>query len=98
MLPSVESLCNALARHNLMRPELVRLAFQRWNQEAGPAASDLSGFTKWLTANQYATAYQLGVLQRSVKRPKLTKADRLLWAWLCAVWNNWQSSVFLVKA
>jgi hypothetical protein len=45
-----------------------------------------------------ALRHQLGVLQRSVKRPKLTPADRLLWAWLCAVWNNWQSSVVIVKA
>ena len=45
-----------------------------------------------------ALRHQLGVLQRSVKRPKLTPADRLLWAWLCAVWNNWQSSIFVVKA
>ena len=45
-----------------------------------------------------ALRHQLGVLQRSVKRPKLTPADRLLWAWLCAVWNDWQSSVFIVKA
>jgi hypothetical protein len=45
-----------------------------------------------------ALRHQLGVLQRSVKRPKLTPADRLLWAWLCAVWNDWQSSVFIIKA
>jgi hypothetical protein len=42
-----------------------------------------------------ALRHQLGVLQRSVKRPKLTPADRLLWAWLSAVWNDWQSSVFI---
>jgi hypothetical protein len=45
-----------------------------------------------------ALRHPLGVLQRSVKRPKLTPADRLLWAWLCAVWNDWPSSVFMVKA
>ena len=45
-----------------------------------------------------ALRHQLAVLQRSVKRPKLTPADRLLWAWLCAVWNGWQFSVFIVKA
>ncbi len=45
-----------------------------------------------------ALRHQVGVLQRSVKRPKLTPADRLLWAWLCAIWNDWQSSVFIVKA
>ena len=44
-----------------------------------------------------ALRHQLGVLQRSVKRPKLTPADRLLWAWLCEVWNDWRSSVFLVQ-
>jgi putative transposase len=44
-----------------------------------------------------ALRHQLGVLQRSVDRPKLTPADRLLWAWLCEVWNNWQSSIFLVQ-
>jgi hypothetical protein len=45
-----------------------------------------------------ALRHQLGVLQRSVKRPKLTPTDRLLWAWLCAVWDDWQSSIFIVKA
>src|SRR3982751_6159823 len=44
-----------------------------------------------------ALRHPLGVLQRSVKRPKLTPADRLLWAWLCALWNDWRSSVFLVQ-
>jgi hypothetical protein len=45
-----------------------------------------------------ALRHQLGVLQRSVKRPKLTPADRFLWAWLSAVWNDWQSSVLIIKA
>src|SRR5438270_7105652 len=45
-----------------------------------------------------ALRHQLGVLQRSVKRPKITPADRFLWAGLCAVWNDWRSSLFLVKA
>src|SRR6266852_9121755 len=34
-----------------------------------------------------ALRHQLGILRRSVKRPKLTPADRLLWAWLCEVWD-----------
>ena len=33
-----------------------------------------------------------------MKRPKLTPADRLLWAWLCAVWEDWSSGVFIMKA
>jgi hypothetical protein len=44
-----------------------------------------------------ALRHQLGVLQRSVKRPKLTAADRFRWAWLCKVWNNWRSDTFIVK-
>jgi len=32
--------------------------------------------------------HQLGVLQRSVTRPKLTTSDRLLWVWLCRVWPD----------
>ena len=45
-----------------------------------------------------ALHHQIGVLQRSVKRPKLTPADRVLWAWLCCVWKGWQSGVFIMKA
>jgi putative transposase len=41
---------------------------------------------------------QLGVLQRSVKRPKLTAADRSLWAWLWAVWEDWQPSAANMNA
>ena len=32
-----------------------------------------------------------------MKRPKLSAADRFLWAWLCSVWNGWQSVVSIVK-
>jgi hypothetical protein len=38
------------------------------------------------------------VLQRSVKRPKLTPADRVLWAWLCSVWKGWEARLAIVKA
>src|SRR5580700_8072575 len=41
--------------------------------------------------------HQLGVLHRSVKRPKLTAAVRLLWSWLCGVWDNWRSALVIVK-
>ena len=45
-----------------------------------------------------ALRHQIGVLQRSVKRPKLTTADRLLWAWLVTAWQDWKSGVFIMKA
>ena len=45
-----------------------------------------------------ALRHQISVLQRSVKRPKLTIADRFLWAWLSSVWSGWQSRVSIIKA
>jgi hypothetical protein len=51
-----------------------------------------------LQAEILALRHQLGVLQRSVKRPKLTPADRLLWIWISAAWKEWRSSLFLVQA
>jgi hypothetical protein len=44
-----------------------------------------------------ALRHQPGVLQRSVQRPKLTDADRFLWAWLSAVWTDWQPSAIIMK-
>jgi|GEM_PF-1027349 len=44
-----------------------------------------------------ALRHQLGVLQCSVQRPKLTATDRLLWAWLAAVWTDWQPSSINIK-
>ena len=47
-----------------------------------------------------ALRHQIGVLQRSVKRPKLSPADRCLWVWvwLSSVWDGWQSRVSIIKA
>jgi putative transposase len=50
-----------------------------------------------LQLENLALRHQVGVLRRSVKRPKLTPADRLLWAWLCEVWNDWRSALIIVK-
>ena len=44
-----------------------------------------------------ALRHQLGVVHRSVKRPKRTAADRLLWVWLSEVWINWRSTLVIVK-
>jgi hypothetical protein len=45
-----------------------------------------------------ALRHQIGVLHRSVKRPKLTAADCLFWAWISSVWNGWESRVSIVMA
>ena len=44
-----------------------------------------------------ALRHQIGVLQRSVKRPKLSPADRFLWAWLSLIWNGWQARVSIIR-
>src|SRR5713226_7559785 len=49
-----------------------------------------------LQLENLALRHQLGVLHRSVKKPKLTPLDRLLWAWLCGVWSNWRSALIVV--
>src|SRR5436189_1429067 len=50
-----------------------------------------------LQLENLALRHQLGVLHRSVKKPKLTPLDRLLWAWLCGVWADWPSALIVVK-
>ena len=45
-----------------------------------------------------ALRHQIGVLQRSVKRAKLTATDRLLGGWLGSIWNGWEARLALVKA
>src|SRR5215470_19899770 len=44
-----------------------------------------------------ALHHQLGVLQRSVKKPKLNRFDRCLWAWLYGAWAEWRSALRIVK-
>ena len=50
-----------------------------------------------LQLENLALRHQLGVLNRSVKRPKLAPPDRLFWAWLSAVWSGWRSALVIVK-
>ncbi len=45
-----------------------------------------------------ALRHQIGILQRSVKRPKLTSADRCLWVWLSFLWDGWQSRLSIFQA
>ena len=44
-----------------------------------------------------ALRHQLGVLSRSVKRPRLTKADRGLWVLLSRRWAGWSDALIIVK-
>ena len=44
-----------------------------------------------------ALRHQLAVLQRSVRRPPLSRWDRILWVWLARVWTGWRSSLVIVQ-
>ena len=50
-----------------------------------------------IAAENLVLRHQLGVLQRSVKRPRLRKRDRILWVWLSRLWADWRSSLVIVK-
>ena len=50
-----------------------------------------------LQLENLALRHQLGVLHRSVKKPRLTTFDRFFWAWLCGVWVDWRSAILVVK-
>ncbi len=46
-----------------------------------------------LTAENLALRHQLGVLGRSVKRPRLRKRDRIFWVWLSKLWPGWRTAL-----
>jgi putative transposase len=50
-----------------------------------------------LAAEILALRHQLGVLKRSVKRPRLTNAARGLWVLLSRRWASWSDALIIVK-
>jgi putative transposase len=50
-----------------------------------------------LELENLALRHQLNILQRSIKRPKLTPADRYLWVVLTRIWKNWRSALDIVQ-
>src|SRR3982074_1670475 len=82
-------------RLRLLRP-FLHLALSALHVLAA-AASTACKSQAALHLENLALRHQLGVLRRSVKRPKLSSADRLLWAWLCEFWSDWRSGLVIVK-
>jgi putative transposase len=39
----------------------------------------------------------LAVQQRTVRRPKLHKCDRIFWVFLSGIWQDWKSALIIVK-
>ena len=50
-----------------------------------------------VVAENLALRHQLGVLQRSVKRPQLRQRDRIFWVWLSRLWPDWRDSLAIMK-
>jgi hypothetical protein len=50
-----------------------------------------------LAAEILALRHQLGVLKRSVKRPRLSDVDRGLWVLLSRRWSSWSDALIIVK-
>ena len=61
-------------------------------------------FVRALLGNSAAVAlenvvlrHQLAVLQRSVRRPRLRRRDRIFWIGLSRLWAGWRSSRVIVQ-
>jgi hypothetical protein len=50
-----------------------------------------------LAAENLALRQQVAVLQRSVKRPRVHRRDRIFWVWLSRLWRGWRSSLLVVQ-
>jgi len=44
-----------------------------------------------------ALRQQLAILRRTMKRPRLTKTDRLFWVFLSRIWRDWAQVLIIVK-
>jgi putative transposase len=62
----------------------------------GVFASTLSSRAA-LQAENLALRHQLCVYQRSVKRPRVRPADRILWSLLAKAWAGWKDALIFVK-
>jgi hypothetical protein len=50
-----------------------------------------------LAAENLALRQRLVVLQRSVKKPRLRRRDRVFWVWLSLIWSGWRSTLVIVR-
>ncbi len=50
-----------------------------------------------LLLENLALRHQLAVLQRSARRPKLRRGDRIFWVWLSKLWGGWRDALLIVQ-
>ena len=73
-----------------MLPQFLRLAHSALHMLAVAALAAFKS-RDMLHLQNLALRRQLGILRRSVKPPKLTSGDRLLWVRVCEAWSNWSA-------
>ena len=56
----------------------------------------LCGGHRQLALENLALRQQLAVYERTAKRPKLRRSDRLFWIWLARMWAGWKESLVIV--
>jgi putative transposase len=59
-----------------------------WFTTVVAAVSSLLKSRAALQLENVALRHQITVLQRSVKRPRLTAFDHLAWVWLSGIWSD----------
>ena len=59
--------------------------------------SSLSREKLELAAENLALRQQLAVQQRSGKRPRMRRSDRIFWVWLSKLWAGWRSALLIVR-
>lgn len=64
MQPTVENLCNQLAKHQLLEVGVIKTMRLRWRTEGGANADKVPEFRKWLVQNSSLTDFQLEMLDR----------------------------------
>jgi putative transposase len=57
----------------------------------------LLGSSAAVSLENVALRHQLAVLQRSVRRPRLRRRDRIFWLWLARLWAGWRDSLLIVR-
>ncbi|MGH9631971.1 MAG: integrase core domain-containing protein [Bryobacteraceae bacterium] len=77
-------------------PKLIDLTLS-WLEMLLATAAALLKTRAALQLENIALRHQIGVLQRSVKRPRLKPSDRALWVWLSFLWKEWRSALVIVK-
>jgi len=56
----------------------------------------LCGGHRQLALENLALRQQLAVYNRTARRPKFRRTDRLFWVWLARVWSGWRQSLVIV--